>query len=73
LSDLSFATADEDLGKLNWRAGFAVRCDGTDFRLFLFDDVRFAATNVNEDISGSREIANGSIVARRVREHLYAE
>jgi hypothetical protein len=73
VSGLSFATTDEDFGKLNWRAGFAVRCNGTDFRVFLFDGVTFAATNVNEDVSGSCEIANESIVARRVREHLYAE
>jgi hypothetical protein len=73
VSGFSFATTDEDFGKLNWRAGFAVGCDGTDFKIFLFDGVRFATTNVNEDVSGSGEIANGRIVPRRVREHLYAE
>lgn len=73
VSGLSFATTDEDFCKLNWRAGFAVGCDGTDFKVFLFDNVRSTTANVNENVSGSCEIANGSIVLRRIRECLSAE
>jgi hypothetical protein len=64
VSNFPFVTTDPDLRKLDQRAWLAVYCNDTDFKVLLLAGFRFAATYLDEDISGSLEVVNGSIVAR---------
>ena len=68
----AFATTDQDLGELDWGARRAVCCNGADLKILILDGFCVGPTDVDEDISGSLEVANGSVVARRVWEHLDA-
>lgn len=73
VSGLSFATTDEGLLQIELESWVCCRLRWHRFQGFPFDNVRFTTANVNEDVSGSCEIANGSIVLRRIRECLSAE